>query len=415
MTQNPRCSSCYTCQKCVTCQIMKGKGDGGGLTRGPYPITGITLFPTDHCNFRCTYCFTYEYEREFTGRMNWDTAKQSIDFLLKNSGNNRMVSIHFFGGEPLLEYDLIKRMVKYGDREAKKYNKEIRWGMTSNCSLITRDINSFLRKHKFKILASIDGWRESHNTHRVDKEGKGTFDRVIRGIKMLKEWRTPELRWTLTPQTLKYVSSDIRKLVDMGFSSFALEPVYEIEWTEDDYDEYERMLRDVSDFLLELAAKNKTIHVKPIVDGLLVFQLNTRMRDRCGLAKGSVGVSPSGEIFRCHRFVGQYAHKIGDVWKGIDVDKAAVINSSWDINKVHPVGDEDQEKCKNCRARVICTGGCLAVNYDLYKDIFTVPEVYCKLNEIKVKVATDFYLEMINKYPLLLNRYMKLRRRRSNK
>lgn len=393
------CDSCVTCQKegpCNVCQIegqnINRMSQPRGPTRGrqrPSWISDLTVFGTDNCNIRCKYCFIYNYPRDWNSEnMSLKTGKRMCQWLLGASGPTNKCSIHWFGGEPLVNFDLMKKITLYGNKLFKGTGKTIKWGLTTNLILIDDEVNKFLKKHNYYVLCSIDGLKEGHDKYRQDYDGKGTWDRAFEGLKRVMTWNTEvTIRWTLMPDTTKYLLDGIKFYDKMGVAHIAPEFAYEVKWTKKDLFILHRELCKVIPYLIERAKEDRVILPKPFRDGLYPYFNNNRFPDRCGLGKGGVGVSSTGGLFLCHRFVDQTEHKVGDIWNGIDKKKLTDIQTSWNVNRVRKVNGKGLIECVECPARLMCNGGCIAVNWDMNKNFHIKPEVACELLKIKLNIA----------------------------
>lgn len=415
MSGIPRCRICFTCQKegsgvpesgcniCFTCQKEGTIPQQGRPTQGrrmpqrrpqrdEFPwIKSVTVFPTNNCNLRCDYCFIYRYERRFGDAMTmtFETGKRLVQWLIAASGPSRQITIHWFGGEPLVAIPVIKQVTEWAEEYIKGMPKTIKWGMTSNLSLITDEVNEFLKKYNYTVLCSIDGDAKSHNKHRVYPDGSGSWKDVVDGLDRLLTWMEspPTIRWTVSPDTIDSVISGTKYFLEKGCTTIAHEFVYETEWSKKDIKRLERALSRLIPIQVKAFKKDgKRLDFKPLRDGMRVYHLKQRMTDRCGLARGDVGVDVDGNIFRCHRFVDQYEHHLGDIWEGADYEKMKEINKSWSHDLIIP-WNGDKGICATCPGVKACNAGCLAVNFDTTGDVHKVPKTFCDLLQMKVRLA----------------------------
>lgn len=378
------CESCFKCEACVACERY------GPPVRTPIVTSSLTVFPTNRCNLRCKYCFIYNYERQFgkTVDMSLETAKKMIFWLM--SANSDRANVHWFGGEPLVAFPLIKEATEWGSRMAKGCMKELRWGITSNMTLIDDEVNEFLRKYDYNVLCSIDGPQKYHDANRVYPDGSGSWEDAMAGLERVLKWRKGvTVRYTITPETVKGVWDGTRLFLDLGIKSVAHEFVYEVTWPRRSLTELKRQLLK----LVPLVVESPSLQFKPFRDGLRSFMSERRMTDRCGLARGDFGVDVDGNLFRCHRFVDQWPHHLGSVWTGLDVKKANIINRNWDVGKV-VAWDGNKVTCLYCPARMGCNAGCLAVNYDTTGYTNKPPKSYCDIARLKVDVACELLREL---------------------
>lgn len=390
------CKVCYACEKVGPQQEPCNVSMQRNKNVQPIWIKDLTVFPTNKCNFACKYCFIYNYPRDWEGWVNMklETAKRMCQWSLGRSGPHTNPSIHWFGGEPLVAFDLIKDTVEYGDKLFEGTGKSIRWGVTTNLALVTEEVNDFLRDHKFYTLCSVDGTKKSHDKYRVLRDGGGTWDQSIAGLKRILEWNdNVTVRWTVMPDTSGELLKGTKMFLDMGAKHIAPEFVYEIEWKQKDLLTLEKELNKLIPLIIREAKKDNILLIKPFRDGMWSYVNSFRMPDRCGLGKGSVGVSTSGDLFLCHRFVDQKEHKAGDIWNGLDERKLKMLWKTWDVNKVRQQGKNPMD-CINCAARMHCHGGCLAVNWDVCGNLFEMPKAACDIELLKLRVAGNLLKEL---------------------
>lgn len=359
-------------------------------------VQSITVFPTNRCNQACDYCFIYEQARRRGNLdMSEDVGYRVINWLALTS-TNPTPAVHWFGGEPLVAYPLIKTLTEYGNMILQGTGRKIRWGMTSNLTLVNDEVSEFLRTNGYNVLCSLDGGKDSHNKHRVFNGTRiGSFDQALAGLKRVFKWQGPDLttvRWTIAPDTIKDVCKDSIFYYDMGITKIAHEFVYEAEWSQDDLFALESQFVELIPYMVESYKNGKTLDSKPITDGMAAYTTTERLNGkglRCGLANGSFGVSTTGEIFKCHRFVDQMEHKLGDVFTGLDMAKCGEVNREWNVLNIVPPS-EDEMTCTYCPAKIICNAGCLAVNWDMRKSILKPPTSFCHITQMKVRLAGEY-------------------------
>jgi uncharacterized protein len=372
-------------------------------------ISSFTVFATEKCNMCCDYCFVYEiYQKtgqRFEGKdMSFDTSKATVDFMLKQDayrgkqgGRNGKLSWHWFGGEPTIRMDLLKDTWTYATARSKEANKDIRWGMTTNAVALANDdiADWFITHQPFHFLISLDGWGESHDMHRKFCDGKGSFGVIKKGLDNIIN-KVPEkeleIRWTVSPDNGSYVFDSLKKLIKYGFRAFALDPVHEVEWSDEDLDVYYSQVRKSAYMLMDLHRKGIHIHFKPLRDGVRsIASTMKRSNRRCGMGMGSISVTPEGKLAACHRWVNRptdkYNYILGDVWNGIDY---GVAEEFWSKLKVENIRSEGFN-CKNCPMKGGCIGGCLVVNYDQTGDMNIIPTETCVHERRKFPIAAEIY------------------------
>jgi uncharacterized protein len=351
-----------------------------GIFANKYPpITKLDLFLTADCNLRCDYCFVKKEEGNI---MSWDVAKKAVDFLFRESRDVEDITIIFFGGEPLIAWDLIEKIVLYAEKHAPKLGKRTRYSITTNGVLLSEKILRFSKKHNIKHLLSLDGDRESHNTHRKFPNGEGTFDIVISKIPLLKKhqgWLGT--RMTVTPETVSKLSSNVQFLFRMGINQFIIGADHDIIWDRKSIEEYERQWEAVAKFYLEMVSKGEPIR-------MTVFEEDcNEMKEKlsgiwgCEAGVDKVCISPRGEIYPCSRFLGigaaTGAYKLGTVEEGITARKLR--EDFLDHREMI------RYKCMKCRYKDYCSGGCLALNYWKTGSLYHPWYVQCSFTKIHIE------------------------------
>jgi len=406
------CGFCYTCQKecsmCVTCE----KGYAGGNRpqqqvrrrstdwRSVLNINSLTVFPTNLCNLRCSYCFIYNYPRTFGENMTMkpETAKKVVLWLYSVSTSSSL-RIHWFGGEPLVAYELIKDTTEWTTKYCRAFMKKMRWGLTSNLTLIDDEVNEFLKKYDYSVLCSIDGLSVDHDKHRVYPNKKGSWKDAIAGLDRLLEWKDPRnltVRWTISKDTMKSVVDGTKFFVEKkGIPNIAHEFVYEVEWEPETIAKLEKKFIELIPWIVEkFKEENLKIELKPFRDGMRAFNPVKRMSDRCGLAKNDLGVDVDGNLFTCHRFVDQKDFYIGNIHTGLDFNKVRKL-IEWDMSKIRSA-DRGYDRCFTCPAKMGCNAGCMAVNYDTTGNVYIPPKCYCDLHLMKFRLAVRLRKELMS-------------------
>jgi uncharacterized protein len=362
----------------------------------PQSLTYISLNVAQVCNLSCVYCYGVDGEYGTKGKMTEEVAFQSVDFLIKESQSSKNISIGFFGGEPLLNFPLIKKVVDYSREAAKKAGKEISFSITTNGTKFTDDVNSYLNANNFGVIVSFDGDEEAQNKNRPFRGGRNSYAETKPKIEKFLASRKGKAtaRATITNHTtdLKGIRD---KLLDMGFhkanatvatlSDYALEnrevnkvegqQIYNINQAyEQEADELydaikqrhiSKALREskVMRFLTQLKAKNKSYHP-------------------CGVGRKMVGIAITGDVYPCHRFVGVDKFKLGNV-KDFDTESRAQYSTSY--TQSHPV-------CSRCWAKYQCGGGgCIQDNEVMMGKVDKVNTRHCSELKHQVKLAIDLY------------------------
>jgi six-Cys-in-45 modification radical SAM protein len=367
----------YTDDSQVTNEMLEGRGA---------VIKAMCLHVAHDCNMTCKYCFgdkgAFEGERSL---LSLETGKKAIDFLLEHSGSRRNLEIDFFGGEPLMNFEVVKALVDYGREAEKAYGKNIRFTITTNGLLLDDEKADYINKNMDNVILSIDGRRAVNDNMRRTVNGKGTYDIITKNYLRFTEKRkgTYYVRGTFTRENLDF-SEDVKHLADMGFRNVSVEPVVtdsSLEYALRDEDkaaifrEYEKLAELYVDYAkagnkFEFFHFNVDLNQGPCV---------VKRVSGCGAGTEYVAVSPEGDIYPCHQFVGNRDFMLGNLYDD------HFENKRYDeFNKAHIY---NKEKCKDCWAKFYCSGGCHANAYHTNKDILKPYELGCELEKKRIECA----------------------------
>ncbi len=355
-------------------------------------VKALCLHICHDCNLRCRYCFAdegaYHSRREF---MSLETAKRAIDFLIENSGDRKVLETDFFGGEPLMNVDVVKETVYYAKEQAKKRGKKFLFTLTTNGLLLKDDVVDFLNAEMENVVLSLDGRKEVHDAVRKTANGKGSFDLVIENIKKFVAVRGDRyyyVRGTFTAKNLDF-SKDVLFLADNGFDSLSLEPVVtdipDLAITKEHLSaicaEYDKLC----DRYLEREAKGKGFNFFHFNVDLEGGPCLSKRVSACGAGNEYFSVLPNGDIYPCHQFAGDRDFRMGSVFTGeIDADIRAKFKNSCLFTR---------KKCGDCFAKFICSGGCSANNYHFNGDIDEPYEITCTMMKKRIEDAMHILAE----------------------
>lgn len=349
-------------------------------------IKAICLNISHDCNLRCEYCFASEGDYN-SGRelMSKEVALKAVDYLVANSGGRRNIEIDFFGGEPLMNFDVIEEVVKYGRKIEKEANKHFYFTTTTNGTLLNKERIDFINENMDNVVISIDGRKEVHDAVRHDFLGRGSYDKIMPAAKELVSGRNGKsyfVRGTFTAKN-KDFSNDVMHLADMGFKEISVEPVVgtgsDLYFQDSDVPQ---LLKEYENLALKYIKRLSTddkfrfYHFNiDIDDGPCLFKRITS----CGAGYEYIAVSPDGKIYPCHQFVGQDEFVIGDIYNGISNLKMC---DDFKENTIFK-----KEKCRDCWAKLFCSGGCHANAYFSNGDIKEPNELSCTLQKKRIECA----------------------------
>ncbi|MFW6001987.1 MAG: radical SAM protein [archaeon] len=354
-----------------------------------WDVHAIQLIITNACNFKCEYC----YECYEDKRMDWKTAKQTIDFLANTPGNHS-INVNFFGGEPLLYWELIEDLVCYGEKKDRKFT----FGITTNTSLINRDILRFMRRHNMSLLNSIDGVKEAQK-YRVPKKGDfdKVFDDIIKNSKMALEMGLGHTgRMTVIPETIEYMFDSIVFLnEEVGFPMvFAVPAVsgHDTTFTENDWKRVQEEIDKLTQWFIDKIKKGKRIQFN-YCDSLIEYKMGLKSYKphfSCGIGKGFFGVGVDGNIYPCQRLVGTDEIKMGDVFSGMN-------KKGYELNELfnNTIPKRDFSECIGCE-NTMCEGACVAVSYERYGSFSTPCSDECRYQKMLYRGVLEVYETLKN-------------------
>ena len=353
----------------------------------PTVVKALCLHIAHDCNLRCKYCFASTGDFG-TGRklMPFSVGKQAIDFLLEKSVGRENLELDFFGGEPLMNWDVVKQIVEYARSKEEEYGKKFRFTITTNGMLLDDEKIDYINKEMSNVVLSIDGRKEVNDRMRVKVDGTGCYDRIVKNYKKLVEKRGDKeyyVRGTYTNYNLDF-SEDVMHLYKQGFDQVSVEPVMEdesVEYaiTEKDldkiYEEYDKLVDKIANIKKNGGFINFFHFMIDLDQGPCVIK---RLRG-CGSGNEYVAITPDGDIYPCHQFVGHEEYKMGNLEEG---------TFNTDIKKEF-AGCHVYSKpsCRDCWAKFYCSGGCNANNYIYNGDIHKAYELSCKIMRKRLECA----------------------------
>ena len=358
-----------------------------GLKDRETVVKALCLHIAHDCNLACRYCFAEE--GEYHGRralMSFEVGKKALDFLVANSGNRVNLEVDFFGGEPLMNWQVVKDLVAYGRSLEEPHNKKFRFTLTTNGVLLNDEILEFANKEMSNIVLSIDGRKEINDKMRPFRGGQGSYDIIVPKFLKTAESRDQMnyyVRGTFTHYNLDF-SKDVLHLADLGFKQISVEPV--VAQPEDDYaireEDLPALMEEYDKLAVEMLKRRKEGNPFNFFHFMIDLEGGPCVAKRlsgCGSGTEYLAVTPWGDLYPCHQFVGNEDFKLGDVDNGIVRED---IRDEFKCCNVYA-----KEKCKKCFAKFYCSGGCAANSYNFHGNINDAYDVGCELQKKRIECA----------------------------
>ena len=355
-------------------------------------IKALCIHICHDCNFRCRYCFADEGAYCSTREsMSFETAKAAVDFLIANSGKRKVLEMDFFGGEPLMNFDVLKQTVYYAKEAGAKAGKKFLFTTTTNALLLSDEVIEFFNAEMENVVLSLDGRKEVHDAIRKSINGKGTFDLIIDKIKKFISLRGDKsyyVRGTFTAKNLDF-SKDVLFIAEQGVDSISMEPVVtdidDLQIKKEHLPAIEREYETLCEAYLQKHAEGKGFnffHFNIDLEGGVCL---SKRVSACGAGNEYFSVVPNGDLYPCHQFASDKEFRMGSVFTGIErTDIREKFKTSCLFTR---------KKCENCFAKFICSGGCSANNYHFNGDIDEPYETTCAMMKKRVECAMHILAE----------------------
>lgn len=350
-------------------------------------IKALCLHVAHTCNLNCEYCFAsqgkYHGERAL---MSLEVGKRALDFLVENSGTRTNLEVDFFGGEPLMNWDVVKDIVRYGRELEKTHNKKFRFTLTTNGVLLDDDVIDFANKEMHNVVLSLDGRREIHDNLRKTANGKGSYDLIVPKFQHFIERRGDRgyyMRGTFTHNNVDF-TNDIFHMADLGFTELSMEPVvckpddpYAL--TDEDlpvlFEQYEILSKEMLKREKEGRGFTFYHYMIDLKGGPCIY----KRISGCGSGTEYMAVTPWGELFPCHQFVGDEKYSMGNIWDGVT---NTAVQQEFKLCNAYA-----RKECQDCWAKLYCSGGCAANSYHATGSITGVYDYGCKLFKKRMECA----------------------------
>ncbi|MGO1370924.1 MAG: thioether cross-link-forming SCIFF peptide maturase [Senegalia sp. (in: firmicutes)] len=348
-------------------------------------VKALCLHIAHDCNLKCEYCFASQ--GDFNGEkafMSLETGKKALDFLVKNSKNRRNLEVDFFGGEPLMNFDVVKELVYYGRKIEKENNKNFRFTITTNGLLLDQEKMDFINENMSNVVLSLDGRREVNDNMRKTINGQGSYDLIVPKFLDMANSRNGKdyyLRGTFTSKNLDF-SKDIMEMYKLGFKSVSVEPV--VTEPEMEYailekhlatilDEYDKLSKEY----IKIKRKDKDFNFFHFMIDLNQGPCAIKRASGCGAGVEYLAVTPEGDLYPCHQFVGDEKFLLGNLDEGIK-------NTSL-VDEFNEANVYNKEDCSNCWAKFYCSGGCHANAYNFNKNINKPYTIGCEMEKKRIE------------------------------
>ena len=350
-------------------------------------VKALCLHIAHTCNLNCEYCFAsqgkYKGERAV---MSFEVGKRALDFLIENSGSRHNLEVDFFGGEPLMNFDVVKQLVAYARSVEKEHGKNFRFTLTTNGLLIDDDVIDFANRECSNVVLSLDGRREIHDRYRVDYNGKGSWDRIVPKFQKLVESRGGKdyyMRGTFTHQNPDFLE-DIKVMLDLGFNELSMEPVVcapgdPSELTADDMKIVMKQYEELAALMLERGRAGKPFTFYHYMIDLEGGPCIYKRISGCGSGTEYMAVTPWGDLYPCHQFVGDDKFKLGDIYNGVTNTEAQQCFANCNVYA--------RPECRDCWARLYCSGGCAANAYHSTGSVTGIYKQGCDLFRKRMECA----------------------------
>ena len=350
-------------------------------------VKALCIHIAHTCNLNCEYCFAsqgkYHGDRAV---MSFEVGKRALDFLIENSGSRRNLEVDFFGGEPLMNFDVVKQMVAYARSIEKEHNKNFRFTLTTNGLLIDDDVIEFANKECSNVVLSLDGRKEIHDRYRVDYAGNGSWDRIVPKFQKLVEARGGKnyyMRGTFTHANPDFLK-DIQQMLDLGFTELSMEPVVcapgdPSELTEEDLPIVMEQYEKLAELMLKKDAEGDPFTFYHYMIDLTGGPCIYKRISGCGSGTEYMAVTPWGDLYPCHQFVGEEKFKLGNIWDGVS---NTAIQEEFASCNVYA-----RPECHDCWAKLYCSGGCAANAYHSTGSIKGVYKYGCELFRKRMECA----------------------------
>ena len=350
-------------------------------------VKALCLHVAHTCNLNCEYCFAsqgkYHGERAI---MDFETGKRALDFLIENSGSRTNLEVDFFGGEPLMNWDVVKKLVEYARSVEKQHKKNFRFTLTTNGMLVDDEVIEFANREMSNVVLSLDGRKEIHDRYRVDYAGNGSWDKIVPKFQKFVEARGGKeyyMRGTFTHANPDFLN-DIQQMLNLGFTELSMEPVVcasgdPSELTKEDIEIVKDQYEKLAELMIQRDKEGKPFTFYHYMIDLKGGPCVYKRISGCGSGTEYMAVTPWGDLYPCHQFVGDEKFLLGNIWDGV---KNTDVQAEFAACNVY-----SRQECRDCWARLYCSGGCAANAYHATGKITGIYESGCELFRKRMECA----------------------------
>ena len=350
-------------------------------------VKALCLHIAHTCNLNCSYCFAsqgkYHGDRAI---MSFEVGKRALDFLVENSGTRHNLEVDFFGGEPLMNFQVVKDLVAYARSIEKEKGKNFRFTLTTNGVLVDDDVIEWANKECSNVVLSLDGRKEVHDRFRVDYAGNGSWEKIVPKFQKFVDARGGKeyyMRGTFTHANPDFLE-DIKQMLDLGFNELSMEPVVCAKddpsaLTDEDMEIVMKQYEDLAALMLQKDKEGNPFTFYHYMIDLTGGPCIYKRISGCGSGTEYMAVTPWGDLYPCHQFVGEERFKLGDIWTGVTNTEVQGEFAACNVY-AHP-------ECRDCWARLYCSGGCAANAYHATGSVTGVYEDGCKLFRKRMECA----------------------------
>ncbi|CEH30438.1 hypothetical protein AM501_30750 [Aneurinibacillus migulanus] len=367
------------------------------------PVKTLVVHLVNECNLRCTYCYAgdgeYGAPKKYLSR---EVAEQAVRFLMENSYGEKEVTFVLFGGEPFLNWEVLKYLVEYGSEQGRIWGKKVNYSLTTNGTLLSEEKIRFLEQYRVGVSVSMDGTKEAHDRHRLFAGGQGSYEKISRNVSRLMEGHrsAPVGSRVTVSKGFEKVEKSLVHLLAKGFYEVGFAPVTETDdhlaLDEQDMRALLGQFEDIAGLYVDYAVNDRYLGFSNLTNLLKELHIGTNKAYGCGAGLGFFAVSPDGGLYLCHRFNEDERFKLGDIYEGVNRRRQREM-----LDELHV---DRKESCATCALKHICSGGCYYEAMERQGDYRRPNAHYCDWMHEWITVGLVTYVQIMEKNPVFLDR-----------